>query len=83
MMGQQQQTMTAVGSALRHMILVLAAAALMGAMLMATALTAFAAPNPDSAAGQCNPPGLSISNPQLPTSGPPGQKVMQNCAPGH
>jgi hypothetical protein len=80
---QQQQTMAAAGSALRRMILVLAVAALVAAITMTTAQTAFAGPNLDSAAGKCNPPGLSFSNPELPTSGPNGLKVKQNCVPRH
>ena len=71
------------GRALRRMILVLAVVALMAAITMATAQTAVAAPNPNSAAGKCNPPGLSFSNPELPTSGPNGLKVKQNCVPSH
>ena len=83
MMGQQQTAAAAAGSALRRMILVLAVAALVAAITMATAQMAFAGPNPDSAAGKCNPPGLSSSNPELPTSGPNGLKVKQNCVPSH
>ena len=42
-MGQQETTMRATGSALRRMILVLAVAALMAAMMVASAMPAFAA----------------------------------------
>ena len=71
------------GRALRRMILVLAVAALMAAIMMATALTAVATPNSGSAAGQCGPPEASISNPELPSSGIPGQKIKRNCAQGN
>jgi len=87
MMGQQQQQtivaeQEAGGALMRRMILVLAVAALMVAITMATALTAFAAPNPGSAAGQCKPPGQTISNLDHPTNGPIGQVVKGKCAPG-
>jgi hypothetical protein len=68
---------------MKRIILVGTVALVMAAMMVATVLPAFAAPNPNSAAGRCEPPGQSISNPELPSSGPPGQKVKQNCAPGH
>ena len=42
-MGQQETTMRATGSALRRMILVLAVAAVMTAMMVASAMPAFAA----------------------------------------
>jgi hypothetical protein len=82
MMGQQQTMAEQLGGTLRRIILVIAAATLMAMITMVTALTAVATPNSGSAAGQCGPPGASISNPELPTSGIPGQKVKQNCAPG-
>ena len=81
MMGQQTIAEQVEG-ALRRIILVIAAATLMAVIMMTTALTAVATPNFGSAAGQCGPPGASISNPELPSSGIPGQKVKQNCAPG-
>jgi hypothetical protein len=82
MMGQQTMAEQVEGT-LRRIILVLAAAALMAMITMATALTAVAAPNSGSAAGQCGLSGASIGNPELPSSGIPGQKVKQNCAPGN
>ena len=83
----QQQTTTEAGGTLRRILLVVAAATLMAAIMMVTTLTAVAAPksNPaksHSAAGQCGPPGASVSHPELPTDGIPGQKIRENCAPG-
>ena len=87
MMGQQ--TMESV-AALRRIVMVVAVAALMGLMMAVSAASAFAAPkhvfddaNDDSAAGKCKPPGLSFSNPELPTEGPNGLKVKENCVPSH
>ena len=88
MMGQQQQTMESV-AALRRIMLVVLVATLMALVMAVSAASAFAAPNhgsaanPGSTAGKCNPPGLSFSNPELPTSGPNGLKVKQNCVPSH
>ncbi len=76
---------------MRRIILLLAVAALMGAL----AVPAFAAPNPDSAAGRCGPPGQIISDlAKWPNSNPPdlieafigykspGEGVITQCAPG-
>jgi hypothetical protein len=88
MMGQQEMVAERAGNELRHLIMAVTVAALMAAMVVASALPAFATPNPDtpnpdSAAGRCGPPGQSVSNPELPTSGSPGPKVKQNCVPRH
>ena len=86
MMGQQ--TMESVAAS-RRIVMVVAVAALMALMMAVSAASAFAAPkhgfdaNDDSAAGKCNPPGLSFSNPELPTEGPNGLKVKENCVPSH
>ena len=82
MMGQQQTMAEQVWGTLRRMILVLAAATLMAAIMMASALTAVATPDSGSAAGPCGPPGASISNLDHPTNGSPGQAVKGKCAPG-
>jgi hypothetical protein len=85
---QQQQTMESV-AALRRIVVVVAVTALMALIMAVGAASAFADPNHgskannDSAAGRCGPPGQSVSNPELPTSGAPGPKVKQNCVPSH
>jgi hypothetical protein len=83
MMGQQEMVAEQAGNELRHLVMAVTVAALMAAMVVASALPAFATPNGDSAAGRCGPPGQSVSNPELPTSGAPGPKVKQNCVPRH
>ena len=83
MMGQQQiVTEQQAGGALRRIMLVVLVAALMAMAMAASAATAFAAPKGHSAAGQCNPPGQTISNLDHPTNGPIGQVVKGKCAPG-
>ena len=88
MMGQQQQTMESV-AALRRIMLVGLVAALMALTMMVSAAAAFADPNhgdaanSGSTAGKCEPPGLSFRNPELPTEGPNGLKVKENCVPSH
>ncbi len=79
---------------LRRILLLLTVAALMAAMLVATALPAFADPNPDRGPGECRPPGGVFSvtakrpgsnNEPLPISEPGstgGQIVKEVCAPG-
>ena len=61
----------------------------LGVAGMATAglaMSAGAAPNPNSAAGNCGPPGQTISqgtpNPPSVFGEPPGQAVKAACAPG-
>jgi hypothetical protein len=59
-MGQQETTMRATGSALRRMILVLAVAAVMAALVLASAVPAFAAKPTNwcvpEVGGACFPP---------------------------
>ena len=84
MMGQQQEQETvaeqAGGALTRRIMVVIAVVVLMAA----SAASAFAGPNSGSAAGQCKPPGQSISNlaGHPTTTGPPGQSVKAKCAPG-
>jgi hypothetical protein len=58
----------------------------MAALMLAMVVPAFAAPNPDSAAGRCGPPGQTIRtvtpNPTEEFLGAPGQAVSEFCAPG-
>ena len=62
MMGQQTMAEQVEGT-LRRIFLVLAAAALMAMITMATALTAVATLNSGSAAGQCGHPGQASVTP--------------------
>ena len=90
MMGQQQQqTMMESVAAFRRIMLVGLVAALMALTMTVSAAAAIADPNhgdaanSGSTAGKCEPPGLSFSNPELPTSGPNGLKVKENCLPSN
>ena len=83
---------------MKRIITILAVALVMAAMMVALAMPAFAAPNPESAAGACGPPGQThreyakipgASTPEvffadfLGEGGPPGKVgVTQDCAPG-
>ena len=83
MMGQQQTVAEQAGGTLRRIMLVVLVAALMALVMAASATSAFAGPNPGSAAGQCGQaPGQSINNTDHPTSEPFGQAVKHKCAPG-
>src|SRR5215218_3005297 len=60
------------------------------ALVLAMAMPAFGAPNPNSAAGNCGPPGQSHSEAAKEEGsaveawpGPPGQSASALCAPGH
>jgi hypothetical protein len=61
----------------------------MAAMLLAMAMPAFGAPNPNSATGECDPPGETISEvAKVPGESTPdardevpGQAVKGECAP--
>jgi flagellar basal body-associated protein FliL len=83
----QQQTMAeqqAGGALMRRILMVILVATLMALLMAASAASAFAGPNSGSAAGQCKPPGQSISNlaGHPTTTGAPGQIVKGKCAPG-
>ena len=83
----QQQTMAEQqtgGALMRRILMVIVLATLMALLMAASAASAFAGPNSGSAAGQCKPPGQSISNldGHPTTTGPPGQIVKGKCAPG-
>jgi hypothetical protein len=83
---------------MKRIITILAVALVMAAMMVALAMPAFAAPNPESAAGACGPPGQThreyakipgASTPEVffaeffGEGGPPGKiGVSQFCAPG-
>jgi len=76
---------------MKRIISLVVVALVMGAMMVAMAIPAFGAPNPNSAAGECGPPGQTHSEaaqePGEPTpvtfGGPPGLVgVTQECAPG-
>lgn len=71
---------------MRRITSLIVVALVMAAMMLAMALPAFAAPNPDSAAGRCGPPGQTIRlftpNPTQAFLGAPGQAVSAICAPG-
>ena len=81
---------------MRRIILLVAVALVMAAMMLAMAMPAFGAPNPNSAAGHCGPPGQTIneaakvpgqSTPEtwqeIGGQKSPGQDVVEECAPGH
>ena len=85
-MGQQQQTVT--GSALRRLVLVLSVAALMAALMAASALSASASTQ-GKGPGLCDPLGSEVSkNAKLSGSvpdtfgDPPGRVNSADCAPG-
>ena len=83
----QQQTMAeqqAGGALMRRILMVILVATLMALLMAASAASAFAGPNSGSAAGQCKPPGQSISNlaGHPTTTGAPGPIVKGKCAPG-
>ena len=83
---------------MKRIFSLLAVTGLMAVMLVALAMPALAAPNPESAAGQCGPPGQThreyakipgASTPEVffadffGEGGPPGKiGVSQFCAPG-
>jgi hypothetical protein len=74
---------------MRRIILLVAVALVMAAMMLAMAMPAFGAPNPNSAAGNCGPPGQSHSEAAKEEGSaveawgePPGQSVIEFCAPG-
>jgi hypothetical protein len=83
---------------MKRIFSLLAVTGLMAVMLVALAMPALAAPNPESAAGQCGPPGQThreyakipgASTPEVffadffGEGGPPGKiGVTQFCAPG-
>ena len=83
---------------MKRIFSLLAVTVLMAVMLVALAMPALAAPNPESAAGACGPPGQThreyakipgASTPEvffadfLGEGGPPGKiGVTQDCAPG-
>ena len=83
---------------MRRILLVLTVGLIMVAMMLTMAMPALAAPNPESAAGRCGPPGQThreyakipgASTPEvffedvLGEGGPPGKiGVTQDCAPG-
>jgi len=70
----------------RRFVGAVAASCMAFGALGAFAASAGAAPNPNSAAGMCGPPGQTISqvtpNPTVFFGGPPGQAVKADCAPG-
>jgi hypothetical protein len=70
----------------KRILLVMSVAALMVAMIVATAMPAFAAPNPGSAAGECGPLGQYFNvftpNPKQQFEIAPGTLVGAFCAPG-
>jgi hypothetical protein len=81
---------------MRRIISLVVVALVMAAMMLAMAMPAFGAPNPNSAAGRCEPPGETIneaakvpgeSTPetwgQIGGEKSPGQDVKTDCAPGH
>jgi hypothetical protein len=76
---------------MRRIISLVVVALVMGAMMLAMAIPAFGAPNPNSAAGNCGPPGQSHSEAaKVPGEStpetwgePPGQSASFFCAPGH
>jgi|AntDryMetagUQ889_1029465.scaffolds.fasta_scaffold07403_2 hypothetical protein len=83
---------------MRRILLVLTVGLIMVAMMLTMAMPALAAPNPESAAGECGPPGQThreyakipgASTPEVffaaffGEGGPPGKiGVTQFCAPG-
>jgi hypothetical protein len=76
---------------MRRIIMLVVVALVMAAMMLAMAMPAFGDPNPNSAAGNCGPPGQTHSDyakepgESTPESfgGPPGAVgVTQICAPG-
>jgi hypothetical protein len=76
---------------MRRIISLVVMALVMAAMMLAMALPAFGAPNPNSAAGECGPPGQThndfakVPGESTPETfgGPPGAVgVTQECAPG-
>jgi hypothetical protein len=75
---------------MKRIISLVVVALVMAAMMLAMAIPAFGAPNPNSAAGTCGPPGQTISGaakvPGQSTTetwgGAPGQDVAAICAPG-
>jgi hypothetical protein len=74
---------------MRRIITVVVVALVMAAMMLAMAIPAFGAPNPNSAAGECGPPGQSHSEAAKEEGSaveawgePPGQSVIVECAPG-
>ena len=70
----------------RRLVGALAAGCMAFATVGTFAASAGAAPNPNSAAGRCGPPGQTISqatpNPGVAFGEPPGQAVSSECAPG-
>src|SRR5215208_2082986 len=75
---------------MRRIISLAVVALVMAAMMLAMAMPAFGAPNPNSAAGNCGPPGQSHSEAAKEEGsaveawpGPPGQSASALCAPGH
>ncbi len=69
---------------MKRIMLLLAVSAL---LVLAMAVPVFAAPNPNSAAGQCRPPGQIINlftpNPEQQLGIAPGQSVLSFCVPVH
>ena len=75
---------------MRRIISLVVVALVMGAMMLAMAMPAFGDPNPNSAAGNCGPPGQSHSEAAQEEGSaveawgePPGQSASEECAPGH
>jgi hypothetical protein len=73
----------------KRIMLVITVALVTAALMLVSALPVLAAPNPDSAAGECGGgPGQTIRGvAKLPGStrevfGPPGEGVREFCAPG-